>query len=84
MVYLLRATYRSMNIKVFGLAFKLLHYLSYLQHRKVSKLIDSQISCRESTEEAYSEPIQIFKIKLFAKIVKGFQLLPIFAKSSNL
>ena len=64
MVYLLRATYRSMNIKVFWLAFKLLHYLSNLQHREVSKLIDSDIPSRKSTEEAYWEPIQITKIKL--------------------
>ena len=34
--------------------------------------------------EVYSEPCQISKIKLFVKIVNGFQQLTIFAKSSTL
>ena len=32
--------------------------------------------------EVYLEPCQVYKIVLFAKIVNGFQSLPIFAKSS--
>ena len=33
--------------------------------------------------EAYSVPCQTSKTELFAKIVKGFQLLTIFAKASS-
>ena len=33
--------------------------------------------------EAYSVPCQTYKTELFAKIVKGFQLLTIFAKASS-
>ena len=37
-----------------------------------------------SYSEAYSEPSLISKMELFAKIVKGFQPLSIFAKNSIL
>ena len=38
----------------------------------------------EASSEAYSEPCQRSKIEVFAKIVKGFSFLTIFAKSSIL
>ena len=34
--------------------------------------------------EAYLEPKQFFKIEVFAKIVKGFQAIAVFVKSSIL
>ena len=38
----------------------------------------------EVNSEAYSESYQIFKMKIFGKIVKGFSFLTIFEKSSIL
>ena len=34
--------------------------------------------------EAYLDPNQLFRMELFAKIIKGFQAITIFAKSSIL
>ena len=41
-------------------------------------------NCKKYLSKTYSEFYQLSKMKLFATMVKGFQLLIIFAKSSSL
>ena len=47
-------------------------------------LISNYSNSRACYTEAYSEPSQTSKMELFARIIKGFQLLTIFIKSSIL